>query len=80
MTVSLKLGKYLYLCPANWSRFINDLETQTEHDCEDGFSIGILNQELSRFKAQYIDSDKQSRVDFANEKCYTLFVLKYGGE
>jgi hypothetical protein len=80
MTVSLKLGKYLYLCPANWSRFIRDLESRLDYDDQDGFYIDTLNRELARFKARYIEDDKQMRVDFADERCYTMFMLAYGGE
>ena len=78
MTVSLQLGSMLYSCPANWFRFIRDLETRTGQ--QDGFSVEQLNQELSRFKAQYIDGSSKPKVDFADEQCYTLFVLAYGGE
>jgi hypothetical protein len=68
----------LYSCPANWFRFIRDLETRTGQ--QDGFSVEQLNQELARFKARYIEDDKQTRVDFADERCYTMFMLAYGGE
>ena len=78
MTVSLQLGSMLYSCPANWFRFIRDLETRTGQ--QDGFSVEQLNQELARFKARYIEDDKQTRVDFADERCYTMFMLAYGGE
>jgi len=79
MTVSLQLGSMLYSCPANWFRFIRDLETRTGQ--QDGFSVDQLNQELLRFKAQYVDGvNLPSRVDFADERCYTMFILVYGGE
>ena len=78
MTVSLKLNSGLYACPANWVRFIEDLEDrEVEQTISGGFEIDTLNQELKPFKAQYIPA---TRVDFASEKCYTMFVLKYGGE
>jgi len=78
MTVSLKLNGGLYACPANWVRFIKDLEDrEVEQTISGGFEIDTLNQELKPFKAQYIPA---TRVDFASEKCYTMFVLKYGGE
>ena len=78
MTVSLKLNSGLYACPANWVRFIEDLENrEVEQTISGGFEIDTLNQELKPFKAQYIPA---TRVDFASEKYYTMFVLKYGGE
>ena len=77
MTVSLRLGDGLSLCPTNWQNFIRDLRDRgVEQNNLEGFDFDTLNQELKQFKAQYIP---QTRVDFANEKCYTLFVLKYGG-
>jgi hypothetical protein len=80
MTVSLQLGSMLYSCPANWHRFIKDLETRLNHNDIEGFSVDQLNQELSRFKAQYIEDDVRPRLDFADERCYTMFILAYGGE
>lgn len=83
MTVSLKLGAGLHSCPANWVKFIKDLRDRgVEQTVSEGFEVDTLNQELEPFKAQYInsDGDNRSRVDFANEACYTLFILKYGGE
>jgi len=79
VTVSLKLGEHLSACPCNWVNFINDLESRADHDhdCAEGFSVDILNQELKPFKAEYIDDVK---VDFEDERHYTMFVLKYGGE
>ena len=78
MTVSLKLNSGLYACPANWVRFIKDLEDRgVKQTISGGFETDTLNQELKPFKAQYIPA---TRVDFASEKCYTMFVLKYGGE
>ena len=87
MTVSLKLNSGLYACPANWVRFIEDLEDREVEQTisggfeidtfSGGFEIDTLNQELKPFKAQYIPA---TRVDFASEKYYTMFVLKYGGE
>jgi hypothetical protein len=78
MTVSLRLANVLYLCPANWNRFIKDLESRLDHDEQDGFYIDTLNRELARFKARYIEDDKQTRVDFADERCYTMFTIAYG--
>jgi hypothetical protein len=76
MTVSLKLDRSMYLCPVSWINFIKDLRHRNvEQNTFEGFEIDTLNRELKPFKAQYIPSE---RVDFANEKCYTLFVLKYG--
>lgn len=82
MTVSLQLGSMLYSCPANWINFINDLRKRgVNQNSTHGFDIDTLNQELSRFKAQYVDGvNLPSRIDFKNEKYYNLFVLRYGGE
>ena len=78
MTVSLKLGSMLYSCPANWVRFIEDLRNRgVKQTVSEGFEIDTLNQELKPFKAHYIPA---TRVDFADERCYTMFILKYGGE
>ena len=78
MTVSLKLSSGLYTCPVSWVNFIRDLKDRgVKQNNFEGFDIATINQELKQFKAQYIPA---TRVDFANEKCYTLFVLKYGGE
>ena len=78
MTVSLKLSSALYSCPTNWVRFIEDLRNRrVKQTVSEGFDIATLNQELARFKAHYIPA---TRVDFEDERCYTLFVLKYGGE
>jgi hypothetical protein len=78
MTVSLRLGTALYLCPTNWHRFIRDLESRLDYNEQDGFCVDTLNQELARFKARYIEDGRRTRVDFANEQCYTLFMLAYG--
>jgi len=76
--VSLKLNGGLYACPANWVRFIKDLEDrEVEQTVSEGFTVDTLNQELKPFKAQYIP---ETRVDFEDERHYTMFVLKYGGE
>lgn len=82
MTVSLWLGSMLYSCPANWVNFIQDLrKREIKQNDTHGFDIDTLNQELSRFNAQYIDDvNLPSRVDFKNEKYYNLFVLRYGGK
>lgn len=78
MTVSLKLNQALYLCPANWNNFIKDLRRRgVEIGAQDGFEVDTLNRELAPFKARYTN---QLRVDFENEQCYTMFVLKYGVE
>lgn len=78
MTVSLKLKRSLYLCPANWNNFIKDLRQRGVEICDqEGFAVDTLNRELALFKARYTN---QLRVDFENEQCYTMFVLKYGVE
>ena len=83
MTVSLKLGAGLATCPTNWVNFIKDLRDRgVKQTVSEGFEVDTLNQELESFKAQYVkdDGNNRSKVDFADEKCYTLFILKYGGE
>ena len=77
MTMSLKLGKYMSTCPCNWVNFIRDLQNRVNPDDDGKFGVDILNQELKPFKAQYIP---ETRVDFEDERHYTMFVLKYGGE
>jgi len=77
MTVSLQLGAGLHLCPANWQNFIRDLRDRgVIQTVNEGFETDTLNQELKPFKAQYIPA---TRIDFADERHYTMFVLKYGG-
>lgn len=83
MTVSLKLGAGLATCPTNWVKFIKDLRDRgVKQNRFEGFEVDTLNQELESFKAQYVkgDGNNRNKVDFADEKCYTLFILKYGGE
>ena len=81
MTVRLKLGSYLYTCPLVWQNFIKDLDRRAiERDStSEGFSIDTINQELAPYSAQYIQIDHQSSLDFADESCYSLFALRYGG-
>ena len=84
MTKALKLGSMLYSCPQNWVKFINDLETRKAHDdSRGGFTIETINQELSFYGATYYEETpgaEKGRVEFEDESCYSLFVLKYGGE
>jgi len=78
MTVRLKLGPGIHSCPANWIRFIEDLRNRgVKQNVNHGFEIDTLNQELKPFKARYIP---HTRVDFEDERYYTMFVIKYGGK
>lgn len=82
VTRTWTMGSILLECPTGWQNFIHDLQ-QRIPDMEDidvGFSIGTLNKELEPYHARYYESSHNCFVDFYNEKCYTMFVLKYGGK
>ena len=66
--------------PLGWQRFISDLKNRLPYNSREGYSIETLNRELEPFKARIYESGCNSFLDFANERCYTLFVLKYGGK
>jgi hypothetical protein len=74
------ISEYMSDCPLGWQQFIEDLKTRVSLDLRVGFSIDTLNRELEPYQARYYESGCNSFVDFADEKCYTLFVLKYGGK
>ena len=70
----------LYESPLGWQRFILDLKNRLPFDSIEGYSIETLNRELEPFQARVYESGRNSFLDFADERCYTLFVLKYGGK
>lgn len=70
----------LYECPLGWQRFILDLENRLPFDSIEGYSVETLNRVLEPFQARVYESGRNSFLDFADERCYTLFVLKYGGK
>lgn len=78
--VTWLIREYMIECPLGWQRFIDDLQRRLPFDSRDGFSIGTINQELAVFRANFYESGRNSFVDFTSEKCYNLFVLKYGGK
>lgn len=68
-------------CPKGWQNFIEDLQTRLPFDSREGFSIKTINSELSPFCAVYNDTSHLiSTLDFADERRYNLFVIKYGGQ
>lgn len=81
MTVVLNLKRLLMHCPQNWQNFIKDLDNQKllKKD-NDGYGIDLINQDLSRYNAEYIPSKNynNSKVVFQKESGYLLFQLKYG--
>lgn len=74
------IQEYMRDCPQGWQQFIEDLESRISFDDREGFSIDTLNSELEPYQARYYENGRNSFVDFADEKCYTLFILKYGGK
>jgi len=82
VTRTWTMGSILLESPTGWQNFIHDLE-QRIPDMEyvdGGFSIETLNKELEPYHARYYEHGHNSFVDFYNDKCYTLFVMKYGGK
>jgi hypothetical protein len=74
------LGEMLLSCPRGWQNFINDLKLRVEHNETEGFSTEEINRELRLFRAKMYESGRNIFVEFSDESCYTLFVLKYGGQ
>ena len=72
--------EYLSECPTGWQRFIEDMQSRIPVNSREGFSIETINKELRVYQANFYESGRNSFVDFTSEKCYNLFVLKYGGK
>lgn len=67
-------------CPTGWKNFISDLFKNIDIDPKEGASVEIINQVLGLYKANYTDYGRYAHLDFKDEKCYNLFLLKYGGQ
>ena len=73
------LNPILDCCPPGWKEFIRKLEEKKDYDCPEGFSEHLLNLELAKYRAKLYTVRGHYFVDFFDERCYTIFLIKYGG-
>jgi len=76
--VRLELESSLMDCPKVWQNFIEDLTRAGLEDriSSGGFTVKTLNHHLNRFGASYLEEN--NFIDFADERYYTMFILRYG--
>lgn len=75
MTIRWQLSKYYRFCPVGWKAFVESMYDSHEPDDGDAFSWEILNKELKKYNAFC----NQEYIEFRDERLYTLFVIRFGG-
>ena len=83
MTIKIKLGSTLYLCPVYWVNFITQLDDKlvnadTGYTKDDGFSMEFLNAELSAYGCVFNQERGKYWLDFDSESDYAAFIMTYG--
>jgi len=76
--IRLQLSDRMSKCPDVWQKFIKYQQRHRLNNLEIGVPQHIIDEELAKFKAVWVEEDPYVVVDFRNEGCYNLFVLKYG--